>query len=403
MNEYKININKNEKQKLVLGAFRSNGDSNASNDTENTSNINNITSNSDSEFKLDSLINSLGDTPNNTDEASNNTDTSDKEFSLEPLQSENTDIKLEEESIQEDAESSNNPRPIIVFTDEDGNEVDANNISIDQIIDDSESNGDHNPFLINSGKPKRKRKLTTDERFDPNILSIQGGYANFKANLDAYIQWTKDHPKDSEPFTFLFTGLPGTGKTQLGRHIAEVLHRPLIVKRMSDIMSCYVGESEKNVAAAFEEAAEKKGVLMIDEADSLFTSRQSAHTSWEVSLTNEVLSQMEDFESVFICTTNLLNNFDSAAMRRFDWKVSFLPSTPDQRVLLYSAYFNNNQPPSDAIKNVLIDARFNGLCPGDFKAVWRKLRFIDNKTAKDIMSALLTELRYKQKPSNNGL
>ena len=296
-----------------------------------------------------------------------------------------------------------NPRPIIT-TPEVGTTTESG-VTIEEITNAADENmDDFNPFAINSGKPKRKKTFKTDDRFDPEILNIQGGYENLKRNLDAYIDWCKKHPEEQEGFSFLFTGLPGTGKTQLGRHIAELLNRKLLVKRMSDISSCYVGETEKNIAMAFEEAMEKNRVLMIDEADSLFYDRQSARASWEISTTNEILAQMEEFPGVFICTTNLLNNFDSAAMRRFDWKVGFLPSTAEARIKLFKSYFLNNQDPSTDCINMLKNAELNGLCPGDFKAVWRKFRFIDDKSEIDLLKALVTELRYKQRStSNSGL
>lgn len=287
--------------------------------------------------------------------------------------------------------------PIKITEPEEGM-VTENGVVIEEITKAADEDLDNfNPFAINSGKPKRKKIIKTDDRFDPEILNIQGGYANLKKNIDAYITWCKNHPEEQEGFSFLFTGLPGTGKTQLGRHIAELLGRKLLVKKMSDISSCWVGETEKNIAAAFEEAAEKNHVLMIDEADSLFYNRQAARASWEISSTNEILSQMEEFPGVFICTTNLLNNFDSAAMRRFDWKVGFLPSTAEARIKLFKAYCLNGKDPTEGCINALRDADLNGLCPGDFKAVWRKFRFIDDKSEKDLLKALVIELRYKQK------
>lgn len=388
MTEKNVNINKN---KIIIGGRRLTNGGGTGEDTYDSSSsalvYDNVTDGASS--PLNDLINNFNDNSPDNSSLSNEATVSDK----------TTAVASEENKSNNDDKGGFMFDETTVAVKDDDQEITIE--TIQEAGDDQ--NGGFNPFLMvsPSGVAKHKKKLTVDSRFDPTILNVQGGYEKVKANLDAYIKWSKNHPKESEPFTFLFTGAPGTGKTQLGRHIAEIMGRPLLTKRMSDIMSCYVGESEKNIAAAFEEASEKKAVLMIDEADSLFTSRQGAHTSWEVSLTNEVLSQMEDFEGVFICTTNLLNNFDSAAMRRFDWKVAFLPSTPEGRVKLYSTYFNNNQDISDNIKNVLIDSRLNGICPGDFKAVWRKLRFIDEKKPKDILSALITELNFKQKPRSS--
>ena len=321
-------------------------------------------------------------------------------------------VCLEEGKAQEEVENDNRQdtkqdegRTLGSFSE---SENPDNNISNDIIIEELEESIDNNPIFdpfgsiggSNGGSIKRKRKFEPDIHFDPDLLNIQGGYELLKKNIELYQNWCAKHPKESQGFSFLFTGMPGTGKTQLGRHIAKLLQRKLLVKRMSDIMSCYVGETEKNIAEVFAEASDNKCVLMIDEADSLFYSRTSSHTSWELSTTNEVLSQLEDFDSVFIATTNLLNNFDSAAMRRFDWKVQFLPCTPTARIKLFESYFNIQI--SEMCANALLDSRFNLLCPGDFKAVWRKLRFQDEKTEKLILASLLTELKYKQiKPGSH--
>ena len=113
-------------------------------------------------------------------------------------------------------------------------------------------------------------------------------------------------------------GPPGTGKTAFGRHLAQALDRPLLVKRASDILSPYVGMAERNIAQMFREARADGAVLLLDEADSLLRDRQGAQRSWEVTQVNEMLTQMEEFRGIFIASTNLMNSLDAAAMRRFD-------------------------------------------------------------------------------------
>ena len=76
-----------------------------------------------------------------------------------------------------------------------------------------------------------------------------------------------------------------------------------MVRRASDLLSCWVGATEQNIARAFEEARKDDAVLLIDEADSFLQDRRGAGHSWEVTQVNEVLTQMENFEGVFIATT----------------------------------------------------------------------------------------------------
>lgn len=74
-----------------------------------------------------------------------------------------------------------------------------------------------------------------------------------------------------------------------------------MVRRASDLLSCWVGATEQNIARAFEEARKDDAVLLIDEADSFLQDRRGAGHSWEVTQVNEVLTQMENFEGGLYC------------------------------------------------------------------------------------------------------
>jgi hypothetical protein len=131
--------------------------------------------------------------------------------------------------------------------------------------------------------------------------------------------------------TLCFYGAPGTGKTALAEHIARSLDRPLLVKQASDLMSKFVGETEQNMAAMFREAEAEKAVLLLDEADSFLQDRRGAQRTYEVTEVNEMLQGMERFAGIFVCTTNLLDRIDQAALRRFTFKIKFKPLTTAQR------------------------------------------------------------------------
>ncbi len=107
---------------------------------------------------------------------------------------------------------------------------------------------------------------------------------------------------------FCFHGPAGTGKSELARHIADELEKPLLVKRASDLLDRYVGQTEKRIAALFDDARQRDAVLVLDEADSFLRDRHGAHRAWEVTQVNELLTQMEAFEGIFICTTNWMES-----------------------------------------------------------------------------------------------
>lgn len=85
-------------------------------------------------------------------------------------------------------------------------------------------------------------------------------------------------------------GPPGSGKTAFGHHLAREIDRPLLVRRVSDILGSLVGETERNIALAFEQARDEGAVLLLDEADAFLMDRRAAQRNWEVSGVAEMLT-----------------------------------------------------------------------------------------------------------------
>jgi SpoVK/Ycf46/Vps4 family AAA+-type ATPase len=196
--------------------------------------------------------------------------------------------------------------------------------------------------------------------------------------------------------TLCFYGAPGTGKTALAEHMAQALDRPLIIKQASDLMSKYVGETEQNMAAMFAEAEQEKAVLLLDEADSFLQDRRGAQRTYEVTEVNEMLQGMERFSGIFVCTTNLLESLDQAALRRFTFKIKFMPLTPLQREQMFvtEALAGDAAALTAALRERL--ARLSQLCPGDFAAVKRQTDILSVEfTADEFLSQLEAEHRIK--------
>jgi SpoVK/Ycf46/Vps4 family AAA+-type ATPase len=173
--------------------------------------------------------------------------------------------------------------------------------------------------------------------------------------------------------TLCFYGAPGTGKTALAEHIAKSLDKPLLVKQASDLMSKFVGETEQNMAGMFREAESEKAVLLLDEADSFLQDRRGAQRTYEVTEVNEMLQGMERFNGIFVCTTNLMDRIDQAALRRFTFKIKFKPLTAMQREKMFitEALAGDASLLTDEASAKL--ARLEQLCPGDFAAVKRQV------------------------------
>jgi transitional endoplasmic reticulum ATPase len=221
--------------------------------------------------------------------------------------------------------------------------------------------------------------------------------------LTAIIRGLTHSPKAS----LCFYGPSGTGKTALGRHIAEQTSLPLCVKKASDVLERYVGDSEKNIAAMFQEAQNQGAILLLDEADSLLGDRHDAHHSWEISQVNEMLTQMERFEGIFICTTNLMERLDTASLRRFDFKIQFHYLTVSQRWDLFiqelkrlDGCLPDNQQEVDRLQQQM--KRLTQLTPGDFSVVSRRQTILgDTMTPQRMIEELSEECKAKGEKLNS--
>lgn len=200
--------------------------------------------------------------------------------------------------------------------------------------------------------------------------------------------------------TLCFYGPPGTGKTEFAHGIARALDKPIVVKRASDLLSKWLGESEKAIAAMFREARERGAVLLLDEADSFLADRRGAHAHWEVTQTNELLTQMEAFDGIFICTTNLVEQLDAASLRRFAFKVRFDYLTASQRAALFVQEAVRLGVPRDEAEAWSGRTRaLDRLTPGDFAAAVKRLRLLGGAASGEaLLHALREEVVAKGGP-----
>lgn len=199
------------------------------------------------------------------------------------------------------------------------------------------------------------------------------------------------------------SGPPGTGKTEFGRWLAEELGRPHLTKRLSDLQSPWVGETERAIAAAFHQARREGAVLQFDEVDSFLGDRSAATRSWEVSQVNELLTQLETFDGFVIATTNRFETLDPASMRRFDYRIRMDYLTHQQALLLTlrCTQLLALEPCDLAIERL---RHLTRLAPGDFAVAMRRQVIERVVTLKGFMDLLEAEASYKKpEPRRIGL
>ena len=242
-------------------------------------------------------------------------------------------------------------------------------------------------------------------KIDPHGFALEGlnvsgvDLTSLLKELEAFDKYLKN-PANDEAVTMslLFFGVPGSGKSHMARFIAQRLGKEIVVKRASDILSKWVGETEKNVRDAFDEAAQKEAVLLFDESDFALGSRDRAVRSWEVSQVNEFLTAMESFRGIQIYTTNRLSDLDPAALRRFNYKLEFGYLKPDGVVIFYNKILlpliltDLEKKLEDELKSI------ESLTPGDFRVVKSKFQFKVRQeiSHKALIAALKDESKLKQ-------
>lgn len=199
---------------------------------------------------------------------------------------------------------------------------------------------------------------------------------------------------DNQNARICLYGPPGTGKSAYGKYLSQYLDKPFLLKKGSDLLSKWVGGTEKNISQAFEEARNEDAVLVFDEIDSFLQDRSHSKENWEITQVNEMLMQMENFNGIFIATTNLINNLDKASLRRFDLKLSFGYMASSQSWEFFKKdclnYGLNEYQKFE--KNIKC---MSYLTPGDFATIQRQNRFNKVVSCEDLYNRLICELSTK--------
>jgi ATP-dependent 26S proteasome regulatory subunit len=150
----------------------------------------------------------------------------------------------------------------------------------------------------------------------------------------------------------LFTGQPGTGKTLSAEVLASALNVDLLVVDLSRVVSKWIGETEKNLAAVFDAAERGQAALFFDEADALFGKRTEvtdAHDRYANLETAYLLTRLEQFEGLAILATNFRQNIDAAFLRRLEFVIDFEEPDREERLALWACHLPEDAPLADDV------------------------------------------------------
>ncbi|MFT6816028.1 MAG: AAA+ superfamily predicted ATPase [Sphingobacteriales bacterium] len=277
--------------------------------------------------------------------------------------------------------------------------------------------------------PESLSLLTTGEVFKPGYstkfpaerISTQLNWDELvlddhvRDELDDVITWIKHGDtlmndwglkrKVKQGYRAMFYGPPGTGKTLTATLIGKTLGIDVYRVDLSMIVSKYIGETEKNLARVFDQAATQNWILFFDEADALFGKRTATSSSNDRHANQEVaylLQRIEDFPGVIILASNLKGNLDDAFLRRFQTMVYFPVPNQEQRCQLWNNAFDPKIQLEQQVDLNTI-ARDYEICGGSIVNVLRHCtikamqRNIPKVLLKDIENGIKKELRKEGK------
>ena len=171
--------------------------------------------------------------------------------------------------------------------------------------------------------------------------------------------WGVGGPGGNLGVAALLHGPPGTGKTLCAKALAGELNRPLMMVRASTLLSKWLGESERNLQAAFDRARADHAVLLVDEADSLLLDRAQASQRHELSMVNTLLDLVENHPGLVLLATNLPDRMDGALARRLAASIGFTRPAPEERRALWLRMLPESAPLQVDVDRSLLAERFD--------------------------------------------
>ena len=198
---------------------------------------------------------------------------------------------------------------------------------------------------------------------------------------------------DRPRMNLLLWGPPGTGKTEFVKYLGREVGARVVAKSGSDLLSMWVGGTERNIRAAFEEAEEERSILFLDEIDGLVQNRAGVGQSWEVTQVNELLQRMETFQGVMVAATNFMDNLDPAVLRRFTFKFQFDYLDEAGKRAFFERMFRTRLEAGEAARLAGIPR----LAPGDFRTARQSLHYLGGEVTNAMrLDALARESALKK-------
>ncbi|MGQ9806721.1 MAG: ATP-binding protein [Chlorobiales bacterium] len=207
---------------------------------------------------------------------------------------------------------------------------------------------------------------------DGTMQSLRHTLALLEEQKLIYETWNlQSIDRTSKKVALNFYGEPGTGKTLAAEAVANWLGKDILVVSYAELESKYVGETSKNICAAFQKASQSGAVLFFDEADSILGKRLTSVTQaadHSVNLTRSTtLMELDRFNGIVIFASNLVQNYDSAFLRRMIAHIEFPLPEFEQRVKIWKAHLPPQLPIQPDLNFERLALASEGASGGDIK------------------------------------
>ncbi len=263
------------------------------------------------------------------------------------------------------------------------------------------------------GKKEKKKDKVPDTTFEDVILpeemlkKINRVLLTDEQSTKLYDDFGfKDVMDTGKGTVIMFTGPSGTGKTHTSKAIANRVEKPLYKMDFSEIINCYLGETESNVSRAFEECEEEGKVLLIDECDAILSrrgqSRSGAGKAME-RVVNVLLQRLEDTDLTVIMTTNLSTKLDKALKRRIDLGLKFPIPNAELRESLWRNHIPDDMELDEEVDLVQLADKYK-LTGGDIKnAVFNAAKMVVKDGLDKIYMKHLEEMAMEEEKKRDAM
>ena len=222
-----------------------------------------------------------------------------------------------------------------------------------------------------------------------------------------YDEWgMNSRVKYGRGLSMLFAGPPGTGKTMAAQVVASELGLEIYKADLSQVVSKYIGETEKNLNDLFDEAKKSNVILFFDEMDAIFGKRTEVKDSHDKNSnveTSYLLQKMEEYEGITIMTTNYLENIDKAFFRRISYVIHFAFPNAETREKIWISMFPQKTPISKNIDFKYLAQNFE-ISGGNIKNIAINAAFMAARDTKEVqMKHILKSTIYELKKQGKNL